>query len=229
MIDGYGSLKTQDVNLTMNSRVTVVLQEIIAYGDICSIDIDCKNNVSSMICHSSHCICPSGFFWSSSSKRCVICQDLLVGNRCFHLSNHKSTWYQANDYCQNEHTVSENLDYMMKLASNLSIAEIQYIQEQLSQESNKNQDMNYVYWIGASSYSDTKILHQLNHRTRRQIRRTEFRWYDNEEIARINLSNLWCSKIVSSQQQNGICVSITSCGLHAEDCQRHDRFICEAF
>jgi hypothetical protein len=184
-----------------------------------------------MKCQSGHCICPERLFWSTVLHRCVICHDLLIGNRCFRLSNHKSTWYEANDYCQDDNTIDEGQEYTMKLASNLNRTDIQYLKQSFLHE-NDHEQVDYIYWIGATSNFDTRKIHQLNYRNKRQVPTTIFRWYDNGETAQLNLHDIWCSQMdyttLTTINNNQLCVSITSCGLYADDCQRNYRFLCEA-
>jgi hypothetical protein len=180
-----------------------------------------------MKCQSNHCICPKNLFWSSILHRCIICHDILIGNRCFRLSNHKSTWYESNDYCQND----EGQEYTMKLSSNLNQTDIQYLKQNFL-HNNDYEHMDYMYWIGATSHFDTRKLHGYNYRTKRQIPTTIFRWYDNGETAQLNLNDIWCSQMdymsLTTINNNQLCISITSCGLYADDCQRNYRFLCEA-
>jgi hypothetical protein len=177
-----------------------------------------------MKCQLGHCICLKDYFWSSSFHRCIKCQDILIGNRCFRLSNHKSTWYEANDYCQD----NQEQEYTMKLSSNLNQTDIEYLKHNFL-HNNDYEHIDYMYWIGATSYFDTK---KFNYRTKRTIPTTIFRWYDNKQTTQFNFHNIWCSQMdymsLTTINNNQLCVSITSCGLYADDCQRNYRFLCEA-
>lgn len=230
-INGFGSLKAPSLNNDIPVETSSSVQEMIKYDQYCSTNDDCQFNLSSLICRSNRCLCPENYFWSSTNNRCLICHDLLIGSRCFRLSNHKSTWYQANDYCENiDSTISEQ-EYRMRLASNLNRTDIEYLRDSFAQMGNQEQ-LDYIYWIGATSYLDTKKLHQLNSRNRRHIVRTIFRWFHNQQAASINLESLWCSQMNSLKldtvNKNELCISITGCGLYADDCQRNYRYICEA-
>mgnify|MGYP001074071572 FL=1 len=221
-IDGYGSLKEPSTNhpietTTMTSRS----------DQGCSTDTDCNTTISSMICQSGQCVCPKTFFWSSIFHRCVKCQDISIGNRCFRLSTHKSTWYEANEYCQDE----EGDEYAMKFVSNLNETDIQYLKENYLHNTD-DEHVDYVYWIGATSHFNTRKLHESLARTKREIPTQIFRWYETGETAQLNTHELWCSQIdyasLSTINNNQLCVSLTSCGLYADDCQRNYRFICQA-
>jgi len=229
LINGYGSLKAPPSY--PNTETSSISNDITAYDKLCSTDDNCDTNKSSMKCQSGHCICPERLFWSTVLHRCVICHDLLIGNRCFRLSNHKSTWYEANDYCQDDNTIDEGQEYTMKLASNLNRTDIQYLKQSFLHE-NDHEQVDYIYWIGATSNFDTRKIHQLNYRNKRQVPTTIFRWYDNGETAQLNLHDIWCSQMdyttLTTINNNQLCVSITSCGLYADDCQRNYRFLCEA-
>ncbi|CAF0769142.1 unnamed protein product [Adineta steineri] len=229
LINGFGSLKAPPINPNMDT--TTIFNEIIMYDKLCSTDDDCDTTRTSMKCQSGHCICPKRLFYSNNLHRCITCHDLLIGNRCFRLSNHKSTWFEANDYCQDDNTIDEGQEYTMKLASNLNRTDIQYLKESFLLETDHEQ-LDYIYWIGATSNFDTRKLHQINYRNKRQIPTTIFRWYDNGETAQLNLHDIWCSQTdyssLTTINNNELCVSITSCGLYTDDCQRNYRFLCEA-
>lgn len=113
----------------------------------------------------------------------------------------------------------------MKLASNINRTDIQLLKQTLLDENNGEQ-LDYFYWIGATSHFDTRKIHQ---RTKRRTPTTIFRWYDNGEITQLDMPDLWCSqKEHPSNSNNQLCISLTSCGLYADDCQRNSRFLCEA-
>jgi hypothetical protein len=219
LINGYGSLKASPLNPSI---------EIINYDQFCSTNEDCHTKKTSMTCQYNHCICPQRSFWSSISHRCIVCHDLLIGNRCFRLSNHKSTWYEASDYCREDNTIDEKQDYTMKLSSNLNQTDIQYLKQSFLHDHDHEQ-IDYIYWIGATSHFDVK---KLNYRNKREIPKTVFRWYDNNQPAQLDSHDIWCSKMdyisLTTINNNQLCVSMTSCGLYADDCQRNYRFICEA-
>ncbi|CAF0779920.1 unnamed protein product [Adineta ricciae] len=222
-INTYGSLRAPSSNPNLEST-TLSLNSAKA----CSLDADCDGERTSMTCQSGSCLCPKRLFWSTSLHRCITCHDLLIGNRCFRLSNHKSTWPEANENCEDDNTIDEGQEYTMKLASNLNRTDIQYLKESFTQE-NDNDQTDYVYWIGATSQFDTK---KSNYRTRRQVPTAVFRWYDNGEVAQLNQHDIWCSQTeymsLATISNNELCVSVTSCGLYADDCQRNYRFLCEA-
>lgn len=228
-INGYGSLKAPSLN--PNVETTPSSNEPITYDKTCSTDDDCDSRRSSMHCQSGHCLCPKRLFWSKLLHRCVVCHDLLIGNRCFRLSNHKSTWFEANDFCQEENNLDEGHEYTLKLATNLNRTDIQYLKESFAAENDQDQQ-DYMYWIGATSNFDTRKIHQAIHRTKRQVPMTIFRWYDTGETAQLNLHDIWCSQTdyssLATVNNNELCVSVTSCGLYADDCQRNYRFLCEA-
>jgi hypothetical protein len=215
VINGFGSLKGETSNQMLN------------YDKICSTDDDCETKISSMKCQSSHCVCPQRSFWSLTLYRCIQCQDISLGSRCFRLSNHKSTWYESNDYCQDD----EGHEYKMKLASNLNRTDLLYLKDKFLHD-NDEEHNDYMYWIGATSHFDTRKLHQSDSRKKRNVPTTNFRWYDNGETAQLNFHDLWCSQTDYSSltmiNNNQLCVSLTSCGLYADDCQRNYRFLCEA-
>ena len=221
-INGFGSFKESTINPPIETSTTKS-NTIITYETSCSTDADCDT----MTCQSGHCRCPKPFFWSSISHRCIKCDDILIDNRCFRLSTHKSTWFEANDYCHDE----EAEDYTMKLASNLNQTDIQYLKENFL-HNNDDEHIDYMYWIGATSHFDTRKLHGFNTRIKRQIPTRIFRWYDNGETAQLYLHDLWCSQMdymsLTTINNNQLCVSITSCGLYADDCQRNYRFLCQA-
>jgi hypothetical protein len=214
LINGFGSLKIPSLNSN--------------YDQNCLTDEDCNTKGSSMKCQLNHCICPKRLFWSSISHRCVECHDLLIGNRCFRLSSHKSRWYDANEYCQEENSNDEGHEYSMKLASNLNQTDIQYLKQSFLHD-HDHEHIDYMYWIGATSHYDTK---KLNYRIRRELPLTTFRWYDDNQFAQINFHDIWCSQMdynsLTTINNNQLCVSLSSCGLYADDCQRNYRFICEA-
>lgn len=216
-INGFGSL--------VAPAFQTVSSEILEYDRHCFTDHDCNSNTSLLKCQFNHCICPNRYFWSTNLRRCLVCNDLSIGHRCFRLSNHKSTWYESNDYCHDETSLDDQPTYTMKLASNINRTDIQLLKQTLLDENNHEQ-LDYFYWIGATSHFDTRKIHQ---RTKRRIPSTNFRWYDNGEIAHLDMSDLWCSqKEHPSNMNNQLCISLTSCGLYADDCQRNSRFLCEA-
>jgi hypothetical protein len=210
VINGYGSLKGQGS---------------VGYDKICSTHDDCDTKVSSMKCQSGHCVCPQRSFWSSNLHRCIQCQDISLGSRCFRLSNHKSTWFESNDYCQDD----EGQEYTMKLASNLNRTDLLYLKDKFLHD-NDEEHNDYMYWIGATSQLDTRKVQQS--KTKRSVPSATFRWYDNGETAQLNVHDLWCSPAdysgLTTINNNQLCVSLTSCGLYADDCQRNYRFLCEA-
>lgn len=156
----------------------------------------------------------------------------MIGNRCFRLSNHKSTWNEANDYCQNDDDDNDDdnqPEYTMKLVSSLNQTDIQYFKK-IFLNHHDAEHVDYMYWIGATTDLNSKKLY--NYRTKREISTTTFHWYDTHEIAKINHNDIWCSQMdyahLATINNNELCVSITSCGLYTDDCQRNYRFICEA-
>lgn len=219
VIDGYGSLK-----IPPNNEISSIPNGVNEYNKVCSTNDDCDPNRSSMQCQSGYCSCPKRLFWSSTLHRCIVCHDILLGDRCFRLSNHKSTWYEANDYCQDD----QEHEYTMKLSSNLNQTDIQNLKENFLQNTH-DEHIDYMYWIGATSHFDTRKLH---YRNKRLVPTTVFRWYDNGETAQLNFHELWCSQIdymsLTTINNNQLCISLTSCGLYADDCQRNYRFLCEA-
>lgn len=229
VINGFGSLQELPLNPTFEA--STISSETIEYEKLCSIDENCDKNKSSMICQSNHCICPKRLFWSSQLHRCIVCHDLLIGNRCFRLSSHKSTWNEANEYCQHDNLMDDEQEYTMKLASNLNQTDIQYLKQSFT-HSHHHEHHDYMYWIGATSDFIQKKVYHYNYRAKRDIPMIIYRWYDNHEVAQINLNELWCSQIdythLSTINNNELCVTITSCGLYTEDCQTNYRFICEA-
>ncbi|CAF1216669.1 unnamed protein product [Rotaria magnacalcarata] len=229
LINGFGSLRVLPSN--PNIEKSTISHELVDYDKSCSIDENCDRNKSSMICQSNHCICPKRLFWSTQLHRCIICHDLLIGNRCFRLSNHKSTWHEANDYCQNDNISDDEQEYIMRLASNLNHADIQYLKQSFLHNHNHEHN-DYMYWIGATSDFTQKTSYPYNYRTKRHIPTTIFRWYDNHEVGKLNLHDIWCSQTdymhLTTINNDELCVSIASCGLHADDCHRNYRFICEA-
>ena len=110
----------------------------------------------------------------------------------------------------------------MKLASNLNRTDIELLKQSLIHEDNGEQ-LDYFYWIGSTSHLETR-----NTRTKRRVPTTIFRWYDTGETAQLNLPAIWCSQREQPLNNNNLCLSLTSCGLYADDCQRNYRFICEA-
>lgn len=226
-INGFGSLIAPSLNTDSNT----IPSEIIEYDKTCYTDQDCSSNNSSLKCQYGHCICPARYFWSPMLRRCISCKDLSIGNRCFRLSNHKSAWYEANDYCQDENSVDEQQEYTMKLASNLNRTDIDLLKQSLLQEDDGEQ-LDYFYWIGLTSQFDTRKLHSQNKRNKRGVPTTIFRWYDNGETAQLSTPDIWCSQKehmnLATVNNNELCVSLTSCGLYADDCQRNYRFLCEA-
>ena len=230
LIDGFGSLKAPPFSSDTNTETPSIPQELIDLHHPCSTNDDCKSNVSSLLCKSGRCSCPENLFWSSSIHRCLTCHDLFLGNRCFRLLNHKLTWYQAHDYCQNDNPIDDEQEYTMKLASKLERTDIESLKQAFFHQNNYEAD--YIYWIGATSYSDMRKLHQLNLKTRRQVPTVAFHWYDDAQGALIDMKDVRCPQMTSSKREdisdNERCVGITSCGLYADDCQRNNRFICEA-
>ncbi|CAF2036642.1 unnamed protein product [Rotaria magnacalcarata] len=226
-IDGFGSLIAPSLNTDMN----VISNDITEYDKSCLTDQDCNSNHSFLKCQQQHCTCLARQFWSPISRRCTSCKDLSIGNRCFRLSNHKSTWYEANDYCQDENSSDDQQQYTMKLASNLNRTDIDLLRHSLVNDEDGEQ-LDYFYWIGATSQFDTRKLHKQNNRKKRHVPTTIFRWYDNGETAQLNVPDLWCSQRehmnIATINNNELCVSFTSCGLYADDCQRNYRFLCEA-
>ena len=212
-INGFGSLLAPSSNTMPN--------EVYEYDRTCFNDQDCSSNNSSLRCQNGRCICPTRYFWSTTFHRCIPCKDLSIGNRCFRLSNHKSTWYESNDYCRDETAFDEQ--YTMKLTSNLNRTDIELLKQSLIHEDNGEQ-LDYFYWIGSISRLDTRKIS----RSKRQISATTFRWYDTGAIVQLNLPNIWCSQREQPLNHNEQCISLTSCGLYADDCQRNYRFICEA-
>ena len=220
-IDGYGSLREPSNNPP--SATTPAIKGTAAYDQACTNDDQCVTTK----CHLDRCACPQRTFWSINSHRCIVCDDILLGSRCFRLSTHKSTWYEANDYCREDN----EQEYPMKLASNLNRTDFQYLKENFMHD-NDEEHNDYMYWMGATSHFDTRKLHQANSRTKRQVPTTIFRWYDTGETAQLNSHELWCSQMdynaLTTINNNQLCVSLTSCGLYADDCQRNYRFICQA-
>ncbi|CAF0908513.1 unnamed protein product [Rotaria sordida] len=190
LINGFGSFKVLPSNPTIET--SSVSNDLIEYNKLCSTNENCDGNKSLMICQSNHCICPKHLFWSTQLHSCIVCHDLLIGNRCFRLSNHKSTWDEANDYCQND-IIDDEQEYTMKLVSNLNQTDIQYFKKRFLHSPN-HEEIDYMYWIGATSNFNEKNLYQYKYRIKRQIPTTVFRWYDNHEIAQINFHNIWCSQ-----------------------------------
>lgn len=230
LINGFGSLKAPSLSSDMNTEAPSIPQELIDVYDPCLTHEDCQNNVSSMLCKSGSCSCPDTLFWSSTAHRCLACHDLFIGNRCFRLLNHKLSWYQAHDYCQNDNPIADEQEYTMKLASKLDRTDIESLKQAFFHQNNYEAD--YIYWIGATSYSDMRKLHQLNLKTRRQVPTVEFHWYDDAQGSLIDMKDVRCPQMTSTKREemndNERCVGITSCGLYADDCQRNNRFICEA-
>jgi hypothetical protein len=226
-INGFGSL----IAPSSNTDINTISNEIITYDKSCLTDQDCSSNNSFLKCQNEHCICPTRYFWSPIFRRCISCKDLSIGNRCFRLSNHKSTWYEANEYCQDENSLDDQQEYTMKLASNLNRTDIELLKHSLLHDDDGEQ-LDYFYWIGSTSHFDTRKLHKQNTRHKRRVPTTVFRWYDNGETAQLNIQDLWCSQKEymnrATTDNNELCVSLTSCGLYADDCQRNYRFLCEA-
>ena len=226
-INAYGSL----IAPPSNTDATGILNEIVEYDKVCSNDQECHSTNTLMKCQQKRCACPTRYFWSPLVRRCIACKDISIGNRCFRLSNHKSTWYEANDFCQEETTNDDQPEYTMKLASNLNRTDIELLKRSLLNEDDGEQ-LDYFYWIGLTSQFDTRKLHQHPVRSKRRVPTTIFRWYDNGETAALNMVDIWCSQNDPSTQNslnnNELCVSLTSCGLYADDCQRNYRFLCEA-
>ncbi len=226
-INGFGSLIAPSLNTDLNT----ISNEIHEYDRTCFTDQDCNLNNSFLKCQYGHCICPIRYFWSPIFRRCLSCKDLSIGNRCFRLSNHKSTWYEANDYCRDENSLDEQQEYTMKLASNLNRTDIELLKQSLIHEDNGEQ-LDYFYWIGSTSHFDTRKLHKQTSRNKRRVPTTIFRWYDTGETAQLNIPDIWCSQHehmnIATLNNNELCISLTSCGLYADDCQRNYRFLCEA-
>jgi len=226
-INGFGSL----IAPSLNSESNTISNDIIEYDKSCNVDQDCSSSNTFLKCQYGHCICPTRYFWSINLRRCISCKDLSIGNRCFRLSNHKSTWYESNEYCRDENSLDEQSEYTMKLASNLNRTDIELLKQSLLQEDDGEQ-LDYFYWIGSTSQFDTRKLHSQNKRNKRRVPTTVFRWYDNGETAQLNIPDIWCSQKepmnIASINNNELCVSLTSCGLYADDCQRNYRFLCEA-
>jgi hypothetical protein len=226
-INGFGSL----IAPPSNTEASSTNNELIDYDRSCVSDQDCGSSNTAMRCQQSHCICPPRYFWSPIVRRCLSCKDLSIGNRCFRLSSHKSTWYETNDFCQDEASTDEQQEYTMKLASNLNRTDIELLKRSLLQEE-EGEQLDYFYWIGLTSQFDTRKLHQQSARSKRRVPTTIFRWYDNGETAQLNMADIWCSQTdqssVGATNNNELCVSLTSCGLYADDCQRNYRFLCEA-
>ncbi|CAF3818605.1 unnamed protein product [Adineta steineri] len=229
LINGFGSLQVSSLNIDINTIPT----EIAKYNKSCLMDEDCSLNNSFLTCQNEHCMCSTHYFWSSALHRCISCKDLSIGNRCFRLSNHKSTWYETNDYCQDENSLDEQQEYTMKLTSNLTRTDIELLTHSLLQEDNGEQ-LDYFYWIGLTNHFNIQKFHKQNYRTKRRISTTTtiFHWYDNNEITQLDSPDIWCSQKENINREtidnNELCVSLTSCGLYADDCQRNYRYLCEA-
>ncbi|CAF1300747.1 unnamed protein product [Rotaria sp. Silwood1] len=226
-IDSFGSL----IAPSLNTDINTISNDISEYDKSCLTDQDCNSNNSHLKCQHKHCVCSTRYFWSPILRRCISCKDLSIGNRCFRLSNHKSTWYEANEYCQEENLSDDQQEYTMKIASNLNRTDIELLRQSLLQEDDGEQ-LDYFYWIGATSQFDTRKLHRQSERNKRHVPTTIFRWYDNGETAQLNIPDIWCSQReqmnIATVNNNELCVSLTSCGLYADDCQRNYRFLCEA-
>ncbi|CAF0867617.1 unnamed protein product [Rotaria sordida] len=226
-IDGFGSL----IAPSLNTDINTISNDISEYDKSCLTDQDCNSNNSHLKCQHRHCVCSIRYFWSPILRRCISCKDLSIGNRCFRLSNHKSTWYEANEYCQDENSSDDQQEYTMKLASNLNRTDIELLRQSLLHEDDGEQ-LDYYYWIGSTSQFDTRKLHKHNNRNKRHVPTTIFRWYDNGETAQLSFPDIWCSQReqmnIATINNNELCVSLTSCGLYADDCQRNYRFLCEA-
>lgn len=237
-ITGFGSLIApsgpqipQSSSSLSNSESNAPANEVADNGKSCETDNQCGSTTTSMKCQSGFCRCPARHFWSTAIRRCLLCKDLSVGDRCFRLSSHKSTWHEANDFCQDESSTYEDEEYTMKLASNLNSTDIELLKLSMLEEEDGEQ-LDYYYWIGLTSQFDTRKLHKQTNRSKRRIPTTIFRWYDNSETAQLNIADIWCSQndpsTTNMLNNNEMCVSITSCGLYADDCQRNYRFVCEA-
>ena len=215
----------------LNNPLNTVTGSTVQYDRSCMTDDDCGSTSTLMKCQQNHCICDTRYFWSAMSRRCVSCKDLSVGHRCFRLSSHKSTWHEANDHCQEESSPDDQQEYTMKLSSNLNRTDIELLKQSLLKEDDGEQQ-DYFYWLGSTSRFDTRQLHTSNSRTKRRVPTTIFRWYDNGEMALLNTPDMWCSQTDHGSSvtinNNELCVSLTSCGLYADDCQRNYRFLCEA-
>ena len=230
-INGFGSLRATSFSSDVKIERSFAAQQTMEYDKLCSTDDDCSSRRSLMVCLVGHCTCPRRLFWSSTLHRCTMCHDVLIGKRCFRLSNHKSTWYEANESCQNENSIDDAQEYTMRLASNLNRTDIQYVKQEFLHDSNLEQ-FDYIYWIGATTRSETRPWHSSKFRYRRQLSPAQFQWYDNGEPAAFNRQDMWCSQTnyqsLARVQPRDLCVSITSCGLYADDCERSYRFLCEA-
>jgi hypothetical protein len=223
-INGYGSL----IAPMPNTESSAIARDTIEYDTNCVNDQDCYSTSTSMKCQGNRCQCSTRFFWSSTVRRCMSCKDVSIGNRCFRLSSHKSTWYEANESCQDESHNDDQHEYTMKLASSLNRTDIELLKQSLVQDDDGDQ-LDYFYWLGLTSQFDTKNTRQ---RTKRRVPTTIFRWYDNGQTASLTMPDIWCSQTEplgqSSMNNNELCVSLTGCGLYADDCQRNYRFVCEA-
>ncbi|UJR10510.1 hypothetical protein I4U23_014713 [Adineta vaga] len=216
-INGFGSLTVPIPN------------EITSYSKTCLTDDDCNSNNSSLKCQNEHCTCSRRSFWSMTLHRCLVCKDLPIGNRCFRLSNHKSSWNETIDFCRDENLLDEQIEYSMKLVSNLNRTDIALLKQSLLEQEDGEQ-LDYFYWIGLTSQSEIqKLTNRIKQRTPIS---TNFYWYDSGKTAQVNISDLWCSQNEHMKSDindnNSLCITLTSCGLYADDCQRNYRFLCEA-
>ena len=226
-INSFTNLPTPSLNTNMN----IISSKDSDFDKSCRTDDDCKSSNSYLKCQGKYCVCPARYFWSPAQRRCMLCKDLSVGSRCFRLSNHKSTWHEANDYCQDENSLDDEDEYTMKLVSNLNRTDIELLRHSLLHEDD-GERLDYFYWIGSTSHFDTQKSLKHTHRNKRRVPTTIFRWYDNNEITQLNFPDIWCSQTqhmnTATVNNNELCVSLTSCGLYADDCQRNYRFLCEA-
>ena len=212
-INGFGSLKLPVSNTIAN--------DVQLYGKSCLTDDDCNLNNASLKCRNERCTCAMRWFWSTNSSRCLSCKDLSIGSRCFRLSNHKSSWMETIDFCRDDNFLDGQSDYSMKLVSNLNLTDIELLKTSLIEEDDGEQ-LDYFYWIGLTNQIDMQKEHVASVSK-------NFYWFDTGKVAQVNKSDLWCSqKEQSANDTNPICVTLTSCGLYADDCQRNYRFLCEA-
>ncbi|CAF0986181.1 unnamed protein product [Didymodactylos carnosus] len=224
LINGFGSL------------VMVSDDETIKLDMPCDIDHDCGYS-NGLYCQMKRCKCKSRTFWSHKNHTCISCRDLSIGNRCFRFSSNKATWYDSNEYCKDEIETDDNDDlksgYSLKLASNLNITDIELLRYSLNEHVDDSV-LDYYYWIGATSHIDTIKLHNSTTiRKKRRVPRIDeiavYEWYDNGEHAQLESIDIWCPKGSEQIKKDDQCVSITGCGLYADDCNRNYRFLCEAY
>ncbi|CAF0876185.1 unnamed protein product [Adineta ricciae] len=214
-INGFGSLKLPLSNTVAN--------DVQLYGKSCLTDDDCNLNNASLKCRNDRCTCAIRWFWSTNSSRCLSCKDLSIGSRCFRLSNHKSSWMETIDFCRDDNSLDGQSDYSMKLVSNLNLTDIELLKTSLIEEDDGEQ-LDYFYWIGLTNQIDMPKQRVTSASTPK-----DFYWFDTGKVAQLNKSDLWCSqREETTNDTNRICVTLTSCGLYADDCQRNYRFLCEA-